>query len=96
MGKVAEQERRAARIGNTGKRLDELGAFPMASLRVGMGRPSFGGQSIHRIDCFSASPLRRSTDGTASLFAARLPSGSPHANDKLQKSSGQTLTDTVA
>jgi len=75
MGKVAGQERRAARIGNTGKRLDEPDAFPMASLRVGFWRPS--------------GSLRRSTDVPVSLFAAR--AGSPKANDKLQKSPGQTL-----
>ena len=79
MGKVAEQERRAARIGNTRKRLDETLRFSHGLPSGWLGRPS--------------GVLRRLTDGTASLFAARLPSGSPQPNDKLQKSSGQTLSE---
>ena len=62
MGKVAEQERRAARIGNTRKRFDELGAFPMASLRVGWGG---------RLVCCAARPMAPHRSSRRACHTAR-------------------------
>ncbi|MGA7713179.1 MAG: hypothetical protein WCA81_14840 [Rhizomicrobium sp.] len=61
-----------ARSGTTGKPFDEPATQNPTALRVSRWRALFGGRSIHRIDRFTASPLRRSTDVPASPFAPRL------------------------
>jgi len=61
---------RPARTGRTGGTNPRRKIPRPCGLCAG-GQP-FGGRSIHWIDRLSASPLRHSTDGTASLFAARL------------------------